>query len=337
MSKNYFYSQTDNAEIPLSSTQQTQDHQNHIDTDALFATAEGLATNGHEIVAQIKSEKIRSRSIGVLVPSIHDQITLSMIRGIERWANEAGYSILIAQTQNSYKAEVSNTLSLLASGVEGLIVFPSCETSCFDHFKEVTRKGVPVVSAEKVQSQFFLDEVVVDSYNSGYIPTKHLIDQGCKNITALIDGNTIAHNECARGYADAHSANNLKPKERNLIMWNPQDLVTTISRIEKSLQSNCRPDGIVCTNHLLATKIMELAKTSEITIPNELAIVSFSDNYFSFATDPDLSTVSYPAAKAGYIAAKQIQSRINSADRVIVSKKVILKTGITVRNSSVRL
>lgn len=336
MSRKLIYDLADEFEIPTSSVSEIIGP-SCTKFEAIRALKQHIARHGNTLVSPLDTKNNKSsRSIGVLVPSIRDQIMFSMISGIEKWANEEGYSILIAHTQNKYNLEVSNTLSLLSSGVEGLIAFPSCETSQFDHFEMVTGTGLPVVLLEKVTSQFFLDEVAVDSYNSGFIPTEHLIDQGCKRIYAIVDGHTVAHNECTRGYQDALEANNIKYRENNLIVWSSPDLEDIFYTIERRLKSNCRPDGILCTNHLIAVKIMEIAKKFGIKIPHELAIVSFTDDHFSPATEPALSTVSFPAAEAGLIAAKQIQARTSLPDVVVASKKVILKTGITIRDSSLR-
>ena len=76
-----------------------------------------------------------SKLIGVIVPEIIHYFFSTIISGIEKIANESGYHIIIAQSNESYHKEVENIQALLSSNIDGFIITMAKTTLNFDHFK----------------------------------------------------------------------------------------------------------------------------------------------------------------------------------------------------------
>ena len=87
-------------------------------------------------MAALSLVKKQTHTIGVIVPNL-DYFCANAIRGIDEAALEAGYTVMICQSNESYGREVVNTQRLMSSSVDGLIVSLSNESNNIDHFKNL--------------------------------------------------------------------------------------------------------------------------------------------------------------------------------------------------------
>ena len=74
----------------------------------------------------------RSNTIGVIVPQLVHHFFSCVLSGIEKAAAEAGYNILVAQSNESYEQEVKIVHSFLAARVCGVIASLAKDTSQYD-------------------------------------------------------------------------------------------------------------------------------------------------------------------------------------------------------------
>jgi len=125
-------------------------------------------------------KKRRSNTIGVIIPEIVHYFFSSVISGIEDVAYDAGFNVIICQSNEKYDREVVNTRTLLANRVDGILVSISKETQNFDHFYKVRENEVPLVFYDRVVPGFDADQVIVDDFEAAYRATKHLIEGGRK-------------------------------------------------------------------------------------------------------------------------------------------------------------
>lgn len=124
----------------------------------------------------------RSNTIGVIIPEIIHYFFSSVISGIEDVAYDAGFNVVICQSNEKYDREVVNTRTLLATRVDGILVSISKETLNFEHFLQVRENEVPIVFYDRVVPGFNADQVIVDDLGASYQATKHLIERGRKKI-----------------------------------------------------------------------------------------------------------------------------------------------------------
>ena len=78
--------------------------------------------------------KRESKVIGVIIPEIVNHFFSSVIKGIMEVAYDAGYRVMLCQSDESYAKEVKDAEILLANRIDGLLVSIAHETDNFDHF-----------------------------------------------------------------------------------------------------------------------------------------------------------------------------------------------------------
>jgi DNA-binding LacI/PurR family transcriptional regulator len=281
--------------------------------------------------------KNRSMTIGIIVPEFINTFFPFIIIGAQEVANPAGYHVLICQSNESYETEIANTNVLLSSRVDGLMVSLTGETPNIDHFKKFERAGIPVVYFNRVCTDANVSKVIVDDYDGAFKGTEHLIQNGCKRI-AHISGppNLQISQNRMQGYLDALTHSNI-PIDQSLVISYDLSQAHASACARHLLSRPDRPDGLFAVNDPAAIAAMLVAKEYGIKIPDDLAVVGFSNEPSSALISPGLTTVGQPTADIGRTAIQLLFDMINAAEpdkQDPVTK--ILKTSLIVRGSSLK-
>lgn len=277
----------------------------------------------------------KSNTIGIIVPEFLTYFFPTIIMGAQQVAAEAGYNVIICQSQESYKTEVANANVLLANRVDGVLISMTRETKKFDHFKAFEKHGIPVVFFNRVCDEMDTSKVLVNDYEGALKAVEHLIKNGYRNI-AHIGGPPallITHNRL-RGYKDALAKYKL-PFKKELVVHCNLSKKDAIACAEQLLNLKQPPDAVFCVNDPVAIQLMLLAKKRKIKIPAELGIVGFSNEPSGEVIEPALTTVQQPVADIGRSAAGILLEAIAKGEAYVPEKKS-LKTTLIVRESSIK-
>ena len=275
----------------------------------------------------------RSNNIGLIIPEIVHYFFSQVISGIEDVANDAGYHVIICQSNESFSREVKNVQALLSSRIEGLLLSISKETRELDHLENLRKKNIPIVFFDRVPKDFEADHVVIDDFNGAYQAVKHLIDIGCRQIAHLGTSKDMGiGKERHNGYIQALKDHRLLINEQLIVDC---DTYKAARLITKKLIYNSIPmDGIFAVNDRTAIGALQTAKECGKKIPEEMAIVGFSNGIYSNMTDPPLTTVEQFGYKMGQNAARMLLNRLFSKEDYPPIKDVI-KSELIIRGSTI--
>lgn len=124
----------------------------------------------------------RTNTIGVIVPQMVHHFFSCVLSGIEQAASEAGYNILVAQSNESYEQEVKIVHSFLAARVCGVIASLAKGTSHYEHYQELLDNNIPIVFYDRICTGIKTERVVVDDYAGSFAAVEYMIQTGCKRI-----------------------------------------------------------------------------------------------------------------------------------------------------------
>ena len=141
---------------------------------------EKLKYKPNAVALSLRSRK--SHTIAIIVPQIVHHFFASVISGIEEVAQEAGYNVMIFQSNESYEREVAITQSLVSNQADGLLVSISKTSRKFGHLKELMNGGMPLVFFDRACEELEADRVIVDDFNGAFNAVEHLIRTGCRRI-----------------------------------------------------------------------------------------------------------------------------------------------------------
>jgi len=274
----------------------------------------------------------RSFSIGVIIPETVHYFFSSVISGIEDIAYEAGYNIMICQSNELYSREKSNANMLYSNRVDGLLVSLAKETTDFNHLKFFTDNNIPLVCFDRATDELPCDQVVIDDYAAAFKIVEYLIKRGHKNLVHLAAPQhlSIGFNR-KRGFKDALEKHGLPFHEDQVILADQFEIA--IEAVEKLIQSGKMPDGIFAVNDLTALGAMKALKKHHIKIPEEVGIAGFGDGQNAQLTDPALTTVDQNGYSMGKKAAEILLERIKSGSEDFIPKKIMIPTELIVRES----
>lgn len=302
-------------------------------TLAVKKLAKEMGYRPNTIASSLRKNK--TNTIGVIVSWIHRPFISSLISGIEDVADKAGYNVIISQSNDSFEKEVTKARTLYASRVDGLIVSLAMETGNYDHFHPFQQKDIPLVFVDRVSLEMETDRVIINNFDAAFTATEHLIDMGCRRIAHFAGSQRRnIYKERQNGYISALKKHNL-PIEEQLILHHNLSMEEGWKGTEHLLKLPDPPDAIFSANDSAAVSAIQCAKEMGLKIPKDLAVVGFNDDRISSIVEPPLTTVTHPAIDMGKIAARQVLKYKENKD-VVQSETIVLKTGLVIRESSMR-
>ncbi|WP_415718852.1 LacI family DNA-binding transcriptional regulator [Maridesulfovibrio sp.] len=279
-------------------------------------------------------KKQSSKIIGVIVPEIRHNFFATVISGIEEVAYEAGYIIMVCQSNETLNRERMVTKALAANRVAGIIMAISLETTSNEHMRSVMRQGIPLVQFDRVVDELDTGKVVIDDFRAAYRMTSHLIDRGYKRIGFLAGREGISMNRLRfNGYLQALKNHNIPFfPELNINIGGCRGS-NGRAGAEEYIKLDNPPDAVLCINDPVAVGAFCRFREAGWRIPEDVALAGFSGSPESALIEPALSSVAQPAFEMGKTAAslllKQLKDKNNFRPETIT-----LETELLIRGSS---
>jgi LacI family transcriptional regulator/LacI family repressor for deo operon, udp, cdd, tsx, nupC, and nupG len=276
----------------------------------------------------------KTNLIGVIVPEFTTSFFPEVVIGLQEKARSYGYNIIISQSDECFATEVENTKIMLSSQVDGVIASLTKDTHTFEHFKIFKRKGIPIVFFNRVCEEMMVPKVVINDYDAALTAVEHLITIGKRRIAHLAGPETLATSKKRlRGYLDALRKHNIDIDE-NLII--PYDL--TVGKVKvhvkRLMKMKQRPDGLFVVNDPAGIEAIQTIKKMNLRMPQDIAIVGFSNDYGSDLIEPGLTTVAQPKKLMGSVAMELLYNLIDKEVSEWKAVTVTLDAKLIIRKSS---
>jgi LacI family gluconate utilization system Gnt-I transcriptional repressor len=248
----------------------------------------------------------KSHAIGVLVPSLTNQVFAEVIRGIEDVIDPAGYQTMLAHYGYSKSAEEARLVTLLSYNIDGVILSESIHT-------ERTRKmletaGVPVVEIMDSVLEPISQAVGIDNFAASAAMTTRMYQKGYRNLVYLAARMDERTQQKLAGFKSAMSevglaANSVQTDMASSFSIGGELLIEALNKYPQM-------DGVICTNDDLAIGALYECQRRGISVPNTIGIAGFHGHNFSQVIVPKLATVITPREKIGRLAAEQLLERL---------------------------
>lgn len=294
--------------------------------------AEKVHYSPNPIALSLKENK--SKAIGVIVPEIANHFFSQAINGIEAIAYKRGYHVVIFQSHESYEREVINVQHIIARKVDGLLISLSGQTVDVSHLQEIQRKGLPLVLFDRVSDKIEAHKVTADNFDGAFKATEHLILSGRKRIAHITSPSLLSiTKERLEGYKAALEKYQIGYDE-TLVKY-CGFAVEEAQKLVDELIENQKPDAVITTSDRLALDCFSAIKEKNISMPDEVAFIGFTNLKVAYLLNPSLSTVVQPAFEIGQAAAQLLLDSIEKKPQTIEQLRAIkIPTELVIRNSS---
>lgn len=300
---------------------------------AIKAYAEELDYQPNRLALSLLNRQ--THTIGVIIPNL-DYVLSTMVKGIDEVALEAGYTVMVCQSDESFGREIVNTKRLLESLVDGFIVSVSSETKVYEHIKKIQSKKIPLVVFDRVSNNINAPKVRLDNVEGGRQATQHLIDQGYKKIAILAGPENLnISNKRMDGYLQTLKLNGIKA-DKNLIIHCDFNQQYAYEATKELLAMKRRPDAIFTISDRMAIGAMLAIKEKGLKMPDDIGLVGFNNEPVTSLVTPSISSVEMYAAEIGKATAKLFLEMLHSnAD--MSKEEIIIKPKLFIRDSSQRI
>jgi DNA-binding LacI/PurR family transcriptional regulator len=264
-----------------------------------------------------------SRAIALVVPDVTNPFFSRVLRGAQRAAQAAGYTVLLVDTGRDRQWAEQSFEALRAGPADGYLLF---EVMVPDGLGA----DQPVVVMERETPG--RRSVRFDAEGGAATAFGHLLELGHRRIghlAASFDSPTFHLREDARRRVLSEAG------------LDPDDLprATTDIAIESAHAAagpllDERPTAVFCDDDLIAAGLYMAARERGLRIPADLSVVGFDDMDFARALEPPLTTIALDPEGMGATAFELLEGLMNGRR---TRKKVVLPGELLVRGSTAPL
>lgn len=299
---------------------------------AVQEVAENLEYQPNHLSSALRKGK--SFLVGVIIPRVKSNFFSSVVEKMEEILNANGYNIIMTQSNELYDKECKSIDSLLGIQVDGIIASMANETINLDYYEKIKSNGVQLILFDRGEDSLNVDYIGIDDFRSSHLIIEHLADKNCKRIAHIAGFKHIRiYKDRILGYRDALEKIGLPIYEEMILESNLR--IEDGRRIMKQLLDlPVRPDAVYAAGDYAALGALQVLLEENIKVPEEIAIVGFSDEPFTSLTKPSLSTINQHSEQIGQLAAEAFLEKMNPATNDFSVKKIILNPELIIRDSS---
>ncbi|MFN3275371.1 MAG: substrate-binding domain-containing protein [Paracoccus sp. (in: a-proteobacteria)] len=270
-----------------------------------------------------------SKSIGMMVPSVTNQVFAQVLAGVVETAEAAGYRVMIAHYGYDPQAEERGIASLIAANVDGLVLGDR------EHTDEALRlmdiAAIPVVEVMDSRSPTLQQAVGYDNFQAAHAMTGAMLAQGCRALVYLgvrLDARTLQRRE---GYAQAMRDHGLAPV--SVESAEKSSFTGGSVLMQQVLRDHPATDGIFCTNDDVAVGAYFECIRQGIAVPGRMSIAGFHALDVGQAMIPRLASVHTDRHAIGARAAAELLNRLSGGlpSRMVIDLGYQIDLGDTVR------
>lgn len=274
-------------------------------------------------VPDTRAQALRSgntKTIGLVIPDIHNPHFWEVADGVEQEAYAAGYHILLSIIPPESRHADDIFKDLAHRRIDGLIMVPSFLYESKEAQKTLAylqRRRVPIVGmmADRGGVKLKIDRVISDYRDATLEAMTLLLSWQHRRIgfiygiavPTLGEDRLLAYRECLEAAGIA--------VDESLIVQCGPTMEDSYQATLQLLDSPSHPTALLAVNDLLAVGALRAIKDMELDVPQDVSLFAYDDIPLSKYLVPRLSTASKDGEKTGREAVRLLLSRLQDPDR----------------------
>lgn len=274
----------------------------------------------------------QNRTIAVVIPydkvsrqHISDPFFLAMLGSLADALTERGFDMLLSRVDAE---SLDSAARVINSGVAiGVILIGQWRHH--DQLNEMAARRVPIVVWGTQMAQQLYCSVGGDNVAGGALATQHLLDRGCRRIVFVGDPALPEVSHRHRGHLECLQGAGLRPNAR-LLVKAPFDAEAARAGIARLCAQRVKFDAVFACSDVLASAAMQVLHQQGLRVPDDVAVVGYDDIEWASHSNPPLTTVRQPIARAG---AELVDALLQTLDGERVAPRT-LPVELVVRDST---
>jgi LacI family transcriptional regulator, gluconate utilization system Gnt-I transcriptional repressor len=246
----------------------------------------------------------RTKSVGVLVPTIANSIFADTVQGLSDELEPLGYAVILAQSRYDAAREDHMLSALLSRRPEAVIMVGSPATE--DGARLLRRAGIPIVETWELPPAPIDAVAGFDNFAAGVAVAKHLVAQGRKDL-AFIGGDDPRATRRWNGFSETALQSGLKAPRRLVLERNASGSIAALADLPGV-------DAVFAANDAHAIGFLSGLRNAGLlrsgpASEQPIAVVGLGDLEMGRLIAPSLSTIRVHGDAIGRTAARLILSR----------------------------
>lgn len=302
---------------------------------AVMELAEELNFTPNSFAVNLRTKE--SKTIGLIIPEVVHHFFSNVIKGVIEEADKNGYLVIILQSNESLEFEKKQVELLFNKRVDGILISLSNDSNDDHHLKKIITRGIPFVQFDKISKLIPSSKVIINDQKAAALAVQHLIDSGCKKI-AHIRGPENPQNSVDRflGYKKTLEKNGIPFDSKLVYTCKNVTYEEGLKFAEQIVTDHPDVDGIFAITDLVAVGVLSFLNEKNIPVPNQIAVIGFSNWFMGQVMIPKLSTIDQPSYEMGIAAFNLLlEEMICHREGSLFSPRIIeLETSLIIRESS---
>jgi LacI family transcriptional regulator len=297
--------------------------------ERVVAAAQELGYRPNPIARSLKTN--RSFTVAVLVPDITNPLFPPMVRGIEDALGPAGFTALVANTENDEERARTAFESMRARQVDGCIAATATRD---DGVLAEAAAELSLVLINRRMASHAVPAVVADDRSGIRQAVEHLAALGHERI-AHVAGPQWASTGAIRhaAFLETLAAVGLEADEALIRLGETFSEEQGARALHDLLDSGAEFSALVAGNDLMALGCYDALADRDLRCPDDISIVGFNDMPFADKFNPPLTTVRIPHYEMGLRAGELLLERL-ADDAGAPSDDVVLPVQLVQRAST---
>lgn len=281
----------------------------------------------------------RTQVIGLVVPSVANPFWGTFARHLEAAALEAGYHVLLCNSERDPDRERGYVEELYADGIRGVVLCSSLPS--LEHLMPMVDAGLRLVAFDRTAQVGDPDTLVsisLDNVVGAGLATRHLLELGHRRL-AFVSGSlhSVNRRERFRGFSDALESFGLDPSEA--LVWSGGadqkygDLdVADLGRTAavELLSRDPRPTAIVAINDMCALGICAGIRDAGLRVADDVSVIGFDDIVLADLASPPLTTIRQPLPEMAAAAFDHVRKAVET-DTPPAAQSLLMRPELIIR------
>ncbi|MGM0830142.1 MAG: catabolite control protein A [Bacillota bacterium] len=273
----------------------------------------------------------KTTTVGVIIPDISNIFYAELARGIEDIATMYKYNIILSNSDQNAEKELHLLNTMLGKQVDGILFLGGHISE--EHVQEFERSPVPIVLAGAVEETSKVPSVNIDYKAASYDAVTELLEKGHKRI-GFVSGpfhDTINMKFKLEGYREALAKAGVEYSD-DLVVEGEYTYDSGLEAWQRFSELEDKPTAIFVGNDETALGVVHGAQDQNVSIPDEVEVISFDNTRLALMVRPQLTSVVQPLYDIGAVAMRLLTKYMNK--EMVEESTVVLPHRIEHRNST---
>ena len=282
--------------------------------------------------AVARSLKVNTtKSIGMIITTSEAPYFAEIVSAVEEHCYRQGYSLFLCNTHNNAEKIQNHLDMLITKRVDGILVM--CSEYSDNSLALFNGTNVPMVVMDWGRHDDKNSRIQDHSFEGGYMATKHLIDNGHRDI-GIIAGYLFKTTAKMRfeGYVKAMTEAGLLIRDEWLAE-NDFEAEAGYESMNNILKQEQLPTAVVCSCDTVALGAISAISEKGLSVPNDISVIGYDNIHNSRFYAPPLTTIHQSKTRLGQMALDLLLEKIRNTDKPHEPKVLEFYPELVIRQS----